>query len=133
MVRSGTASGTASKNAPSTSSTAAVPYVATRRQGSVFSVAIRPATIAIQTTLMIPSAKNDAISAQQQPTHQPPFFSPMRSAPDQPSRQEPSNRPSGLRHLPRQTSLSGVSSYAAAIRSVAAATQRPARPHENTS
>src|SRR5213593_1210360 len=119
MVRPGTASGTASKSAPSTSSTAAVPYVATRRQGSVFSIAISPATTAIQMTLMIPSAKNDAISAQQQPTHQAPFFMPMRSAPDQPSRQEPSKRPSGLRHLPRQTSLSGVSSYAAAANNVA--------------
>src|SRR5215216_3029061 len=94
IVRPGTASGTASTSAPRTSSSAAVPYVATRRQGRVFSIAIRPATIAIQTTLMIPSAKNDAISAQQQPTHQPPFFSPMYSAPDQPSRQEPSNWPS---------------------------------------
>src|SRR5437763_8648173 len=83
--------------------------------------------------LMTPSAKSDAISAQQQPTHQAPFFRPMRSAPAQPSRQEPSNRPSGLRHLPRQTFLSGVSSYAAATTSVAAATQRPARSHERTS
>jgi hypothetical protein len=34
--------------------------------------------------LMIPSAKNDAINAQQQPTHQEPFLAPMRNAPDQP-------------------------------------------------
>src|SRR3954453_17476958 len=82
---------------------------------------------------MIPSAKNEAISAQQQPTHQAPFLMPMRSAPNQPSRQEPSSRPSGLRHLPKQTFLSGVSSYAAAATSVAAPIQRPARSHESTS
>ena len=50
--------------------------------------------------LMTPSAKSDAISAQQQPTHQAPFLAPIRSAPAGPSRQEPSRKPSGLRHLP---------------------------------
>ena len=59
---------------------------------------------------MTPSANSDAISAQQQPTHQAPFFAPICSAPAGPSRHEPSRKPSGLRHLPRQTSLSGVSS-----------------------
>jgi hypothetical protein len=59
--------------------------------GRVFSIAIRPAITVIQTMLMIPSAKNDAINAQQQPTHQAPFFTPICKAPDQPSRQEPSN------------------------------------------
>ena len=69
-----------------------------------------PATTAIHTTLMIPNAKSDAMSAQQQPTHQAPFLAPIRSAPDQPSRHEPSRKPSGLRHFPRQTSFNGVSS-----------------------
>ena len=60
--------------------------------------------------LITPSAKSDAISAQQQPTHQAPCLAPISTAPDRPSRQEPSKKPSGLRHLPRQASLSGVSS-----------------------
>src|SRR3954451_15315379 len=96
-------------------------------------MAMSAATTAIHDTLMTPSAKNDAINAQQQPTHQAPFFAPIRSAPSRPSRHELSNKPSGLRHLPRQASLSGVSSYAAAMRSVAPATQRPARSHESRS
>src|SRR6266567_2552058 len=82
---------------------------------------------------MIPSAKNEAMSAQQQPTHQAPFWAPIRSAPNRPSRHEPSNNPSGLRHLPRQASLSGVTSYTAATISVVAATQRPPRSHVSTS
>ena len=63
----------------------------TRRHGRVFSTAISPATKAIHTMLMTPSANRDAISAQQHPTHQAPFFAPIRSAPDRPSRQEPSS------------------------------------------
>ena len=69
-----------------------------------------PATKAIQAMLITPSAKSEAISAQQQPMHQPPCLAPIRSAPTGPSRQEPSRKPSGLRHFPRQMSLSGVSS-----------------------
>ena len=71
---------------------------------------MRPATIAIQIGLMTPRANSDAIRAQQQPTHQAPFLIPMRSAPDHPSRHDPRSRPSGLRHLLRQTFFSGVSS-----------------------
>ena len=47
------------------------------------------ATTAIQTALMTPRAKSDAMRAQQQPTHQAPFLIPMRNAPDHPSRQDP--------------------------------------------
>ena len=43
-----------------------------------------PATNAIQVMLMTPSANSDAMSAQQQPTHQAPFFAPIRSAPERP-------------------------------------------------
>ena len=46
--------------------------VAARRCGTVFSNAIGAATTAIQTMLMTPSANSEAISAQQQPTHQAP-------------------------------------------------------------
>jgi len=67
-------------------------------------------TNAIQTTLMIPSANSDAISAQQHPTHQAPFRTPIDSAPRTPPRQVRISAPSGLRHLFRHTSLSGVSS-----------------------
>src|SRR5207247_10993060 len=110
MVRPGTEFGAVSRTKPSASNATVVPYTATRLHGSVFSIAIRPAITVIQTMLMIPSAKNDAINAQQQPTHQAPFFTPMRNAPERPSRHEPSNKPSGLRHFPRQASFSGVSS-----------------------
>ena len=77
----------------------AVPQVATRRQGTSFSAAISAATNAIQPTLMIPSAKSDAMSAQQQPTHQAPCAAPIRSAPAFPPRHEVRRNPSGLRHL----------------------------------
>ena len=60
--------------------------------------------------IISPSAKSDAISAQQQPTHQAPCFMPISTAPQRPSRHAPSRKPSGLRHLPRQAFLSGVSS-----------------------
>ena len=71
--------GAARTSRPMASRTAAVPYVAIRRHGTVFSKAMRPATTAIHTTLMIPNAKSDAISAQQQPTHQAPFLVPICS------------------------------------------------------
>src|SRR5215510_15695786 len=99
----------------------------------VFSNAMSPATTAIHVTLMTPNAKSDAMRAQQQPTHQAPFLAPIWSAPDGPSRQEPSSEPSGLRHLPRQTSFNGVSSYTAATTSVMPAAHRPAAPHANRS
>src|SRR5947208_8399278 len=83
--------------------------------------------------LMTPSANSAAMSAQQHPTHQVPFFAPIWSAPNRPARHEPSKNPSGLRHLPRQTSLSGVNSYTAATISVAPATHRPLRSHDRTS
>src|SRR6059058_4665990 len=92
-----------------------------------------PATNAIQGMLITPSANSDAISAQQQPTHHAPFFVPIRTAPDSPSRHDPSRAPSGLRHLPRQTSLSGVSSYTAATSSVVPAITRPVSFHASDS
>ena len=55
---------------PRTSSNAAVPHAAGRRQGSAFSARTIAATRAIQRRLMMPRAKSDAISAQQQPAHQ---------------------------------------------------------------
>ena len=99
-----------SRYASRPSKSAAVPYVATLRHGRVFSAAISPAMNAIHAMLMTPSAKSDAMSAQQQPTHQAPCIAPIRKDPDRPSRHDPSRKPSGLRHFPRQTSLSGVSS-----------------------
>src|SRR3954468_10652043 len=133
IVRAGTAEGEASTSMPRTRRTAAVPSVATRRQGRVFSIAINAATNAIQTMLISPSAKSDTIRAQQQPTHQAPCLTPISSAPRGPSRQAPRRKPSGLRHLPRHTSLSGVSSYTAATTSVAPATHRPACSHASMS
>ena len=132
-VSAGIVSGARIKRTPSTKRMAAVPCVAVRRDGSNFSTAMSPATTAIQTMLITPSAKSDAINAQQQPIHDAPCLAPIWSAPESPLRQEPSKKPSGLRHLPRQTSLSGVSSYTAATIRVAPATQRPARSHASRS
>ena len=83
--------------------------------------------------LMTPSANSEAIRAQQQPTHHKPFLIPIRSEPVGPSRHEPSRAPSGLRHLPRHRSFSGVNWYTAATSSVAPATQRPVRSQASTS
>ena len=69
-----------------------------------------PATNAIHVTLITPRANSEAISAQQQPTHQAPFRTPIRTAPSRPSRHEPRRAPSGLRQWPRHTSFNGVSS-----------------------
>ena len=110
IVSPASESGEISRNRPITSRSNATPYVATRRHGSSFSTAMIPAMNAIQVMLMTPRANNAAISAQQHPTHQAPILVPMRSAPTFPSRQDPSSSPSGLLHLPRQTSFSGVSS-----------------------
>ena len=62
-------------------------------------MAMSPATNAIQVMLMTPSANSDAMRAQQQPTHQAPFFAPIRRPPSNPSRQEPSRKPSGTAAL----------------------------------
>src|SRR5256885_13160253 len=48
--------------------------------GSSFSEAIKAAMTIIQVMLINPSANSDAISAQQQPTHQAPCTTPMRRA-----------------------------------------------------
>ena len=65
---------------------------------------------AIQPMLITPSANSAAISAQQQPTHQPPWIE------SHPQRAQPARAASavirnmkGLRQWRRQTSLSGVS------------------------
>ena len=68
------------------------------------------ATNAIHAMLMTPSAKSDAMSAQQQPTHHAPWRAPICSEPARPPRHAPSRNPRGLRHFERQTSFSGVSS-----------------------
>ena len=64
---------------------------------------------AIQPMLITPSAKRAAISAQQQPMHQPPWIAPMRRAPLRPGRQYFNRNMSGLRQCRRQTSFIGVS------------------------
>src|SRR5689334_10190589 len=111
IVSVGSAFGAARTRTPRASSTIAVVYATTvLRQGTVFSMAMMAATNAIQETLMTPRANSDAIKAQQHPTHQAPFVAPIRTAPEPPSRHDPSSTPSGLRHLPRQTSFSGVTS-----------------------
>src|SRR5437879_44170 len=133
VVRPGMDPGAVSTRRPRASRTAAVPEEAARRHGMVFSNAMSAAITAIHTTLMIPNANSAAIRAQQQPTHHAPFFAPIRSAPDRPSRHEPSRNPSGLRHFPRQTSFNGVSSYTAAATSVPPAVHRPTRSHANRS
>ena len=56
-----------------------MPQVAARRHGTVFSSAISAATNAIQVRLMTPSANSAAISAQQQPKHQPACLEPISS------------------------------------------------------
>jgi hypothetical protein len=71
------------------------------------------------------------MSAQQQPTHHAPLRVPIAKAPRRPSRQAPSRKPSGLRHFVRHTSLSGVTSYAAAAMSVPPASQRPPLSHDS--
>src|SRR5262245_43694584 len=95
-VSAGIASGAASSRTPSTSRSATVPKTAMCRQGTSFSTAIKPATTAIQTRLMTPSAKSDAISAQQQPMHHAACLVPIRSPPTLPSRQLPSRKPSEI-------------------------------------
>src|SRR5947207_7386564 len=105
-VSPGRAPGAASRSTPRTAKIPVVEYTATRLQGTSFSTAISPATTAIHAMLITPRANSDAISAQQQPTHQAPCLTPIPTAPVGPSRQAPSRNPSGLRHFPRQTSLS---------------------------
>ena len=58
-----------------------------------FSSAISPATTAIHARLITPSANSEAISAQQQPTHQAPWRAPISAPPRRPSRHEPSEEP----------------------------------------
>src|SRR5215475_4340013 len=103
IVRPGNACGEIVIVSATASRIAAVPHVATRSHGISFSAAISAETNAIQTMLMIPSAKSDAISAQQQPAHHAPFLTPIAYEPRRPERHEPRSELSGLRHLPRHT------------------------------
>src|SRR4029453_5936812 len=65
IVTPGMRSGATDKGTRRQGRREAVPDVATRWDGISFSKAMRPATTAIQTTLMTPSANSDAIKAQQ--------------------------------------------------------------------
>src|SRR5580704_2377522 len=120
----GTACGATATITARTSRTAVVPQTTGRRQGMVFSAAIRAATTAIHTRLITPRANSAAMSAQQHPTHQAACWDPILTAPAEPSRQLPSRKPRGLRHFARQAFFSGVNSYTAATARIAAATQR---------
>ena len=57
------------------------------------------------------------MSPQQQPTHHAPCSTPIRSAPDRPSRQLVRMNDSGPRHRMRHARFRGVASYTAAARS----------------
>src|SRR5689334_114444 len=92
-VSPGTVPGAAATQTARARSTSAMPRLAPAFHGSSFSPAISAATNTIQPMLMIPSANSDAISAQQQPRHQPPCSAPMRSAPAGPPRQLVSTKP----------------------------------------
>ena len=70
---------------------------------------------------MRPSAPNSTRRTRRRGGH--PSLARPRGRP----RQDPSRNPSGLRHLPRQTSFSGVSWSAAAASRIPPASQRPAR------
>lgn len=70
----------------------------------------REVASAIQEMLITPNAKREAMSAQQQATHQTPVRAPILTAPVRPARQEPRREPRGLLHLARHTLLSGVTS-----------------------
>ena len=108
-VRPGTSWGENATTRPRTSSSTAMPRLATAFQGTSFSIAIRAAMNAIQPTLITPSANRAAISAQQHPTHQPPCSMPIRRPPSRPGFHACITNMSGFRHLVRHASLSGVS------------------------
>src|ERR1700686_4835142 len=106
----GTGGGATPPIPASTIRIAVVVHTTGRRQGMVFSAAIRAATTAIHTRLITPRANSAAMRAQQHPTHHAACLDPISTAPRDPSRQLPSRKPRGLRHLARQAFFSGVSS-----------------------
>ena len=108
-VSPGTLSGTKATASPRTTNRTATERLATAFHGKSFSSAIRAAIKTIHPMLITPRAKSAAIRPQQQPTHQPPCSTPMRSAPIRPARQCMSTNVIGFRQCRRQTSLSGVS------------------------
>ena len=108
-VRPGTLAGVNASARPRTISRTAMPRLASAFHGKSFSTAIRAAMNAIQPRLITPSANSAAISAQQQPTHQPPWTTPMRRLPSRPACQCCIRNANGLRQCRRQTSFSGVS------------------------
>jgi hypothetical protein len=77
--------------------------------GIDFSAKITPASTAIQTRLIAPSANRISISPQQQPTQNAPCSIPIRSAPEAPSRHLCSRNSSGERQCLRHFVFSGVS------------------------
>ena len=108
-VSPGTLAGAKATPKPRTASRTAIPRLASAFHGRSFSTAINAAMNAIQPRLITPSANSAAISAQQQPTHQPPCVTPMRRAPSRPGRHLVIRNMSGLRQWRRQTSFNGVS------------------------
>src|SRR5215211_463287 len=104
-VNPGTDSGTNATASPRTASKIATDRLATAFHGRSFSTAIRAATKAIQPTLITPTTISAAISAQQQPTHQPPCSIPIRSAPVRPGFHAVSTNANGSRHFLRQMSF----------------------------
>ena len=109
IVRPGKRAGRSATPSARTSSTDVTDRLAGTLLGSSFSEAIKAAMTIIQVMLINPSTNSDAISAQQQPTHQAPCTTPMRRAPAPPSRHRGRRKSSGPRQRRRQASFAGVS------------------------
>jgi len=109
MVRPGTLEGVRATAIAVAAMMAATARLAVVFHGSSFSAAISAAISSIHPTLITPSANRPAISAQQQPTHQAPCSTPMRSAPVGPSRHACVMNCSGPRQRRRHASFAGVS------------------------
>jgi hypothetical protein len=86
-VNPGTLAGVNATATARARSRTAIPRLAIAFHGKSFSTAINPAMNAIQPMLITPSENRAAIRAQQQPTHQPPWITPIRKAPSRPGRQ----------------------------------------------
>src|SRR3954470_4125737 len=104
----GTTDGATSSATPTRTSTAVTDQLAAIRDGSSFSTAISAAMNAIQPMLITPSANSAAISAQQQPTHQPPCTAPIRNAPYRLGRQFSMTNITGPLQRVRQAFFAGV-------------------------
>ena len=108
-VRNGTLPGATAIQMPSPTSASANTIVSRSPTGSTFSAKITAATITIHVRLITPTAKSTSISAQQQPTHQSPCSTPIRSAPSAPPCQRCSTKWNGVRQWRRQICFIGVS------------------------